>query len=74
LSLANREQALDDVAEQIEHSLILIGATAIEDQLQIGVPDCIETLSRAGIKLWVLTGDKVMAVALFILVIDSGKG
>ncbi|KAF8395789.1 hypothetical protein HHK36_019740 [Tetracentron sinense] len=38
---------------------MLIGCTAIEDKLQDGVPSCIETLSRAGIKIWVLTGDKM---------------
>ncbi|KAL8153941.1 hypothetical protein V2J09_011701, partial [Rumex salicifolius] len=47
------------VAELIERDLILIGSTAIEDKLQEGVPTCIETLSRAGIKIWVLTGDKM---------------
>ncbi|KAK7840839.1 phospholipid-transporting atpase 3 [Quercus suber] len=47
------------VAELIEKDLILIGCTAIEDKLQEGVPACIETLSRAGIKIWVLTGDKM---------------
>lgn len=47
------------VAELIEKDLVLIGSTAIEDKLQEGVPACIETLQRAGIKIWVLTGDKV---------------
>jgi len=47
------------VAELIEKELVLIGSTAIEDKLQEGVPECIETLSRAGIKIWVLTGDKL---------------
>lgn len=47
------------VAELIEKDLVLIGCTAIEDKLQEGVPSCIETLSRAGIKIWVLTGDKM---------------
>lgn len=47
------------VAELIETELIFIGSTAIEDKLQEGVPGCIETLSRAGIKIWVLTGDKI---------------
>lgn len=47
------------VAELIEKDLTLIGSTAIEDKLQEGVPNCIETLSRAGIKIWVLTGDKM---------------
>lgn len=47
------------VAELIEKDLVLIGCTAIEDKLQEGVPSCIETLSKAGIKIWVLTGDKM---------------
>ena len=47
------------VAEVIEKDLILIGSTSIEDKLQEGVSACIETLARAGIKLWVLTGDKM---------------
>ncbi|XP_017970758.1 PREDICTED: phospholipid-transporting ATPase 3 isoform X2 [Theobroma cacao] len=58
-SLRDREKKLDEVAELIEKDLVLIGATAIEDKLQEGVPNCIETLSRAGIKIWVLTGDKM---------------
>jgi magnesium-transporting ATPase (P-type) len=39
--------------------LILIGATAIEDRLQDGVPESIAQLAMAGIKIWVLTGDKL---------------
>ncbi|XP_073109854.1 phospholipid-transporting ATPase 3 isoform X1 [Elaeis guineensis] len=58
-SLRDREKKLDEVAELIEKDLVLIGCTAIEDKLQEGVPACIETLSRAGIKIWVLTGDKI---------------
>ncbi|XP_047319881.1 phospholipid-transporting ATPase 3-like [Impatiens glandulifera] len=58
-SLRDREKKLDEVAELIEKDLILIGCTAIEDKLQEGVPECIETLSKAGIKIWVLTGDKL---------------
>lgn len=50
---------LFQVSELIEKELILIGCTAIEDKLQEGVPACIETLARAGIKIWVLTGDKM---------------
>jgi len=36
-----------------------LSATAIEDKLQEGVPECVADLISAGIKLWVLTGDKV---------------
>ena len=38
--------------------MTLLGATAIEDKLQDGVPQTIANLGLAGIKLWVLTGDK----------------
>ncbi|CAN4124334.1 unnamed protein product [Withania somnifera] len=58
-SIREREKKLDEVSELIEKDLVLIGCTAIEDKLQEGVPACIETLSRAGIKIWVLTGDKL---------------
>jgi len=54
----NRAEELDKAAELIEHDLTLLGATAIEDKLQDGVPDTIATLQSAGIKIWVLTGDR----------------
>lgn len=39
--------------------MIVLGATAIEDKLQLGVPNTIEMLKKAGIKVWILTGDKI---------------
>lgn len=36
----------------------LLGASAVEDKLQDGVPQTIEQLAKADIKIWVLTGDK----------------
>ncbi|KAJ8129513.1 hypothetical protein O1611_g4118 [Lasiodiplodia mahajangana] len=58
-ALQDREEKLEEVADKIEQNLTLLGGTAIEDRLQDGVPDTIEVLGKAGIKLWVLTGDKV---------------
>uniref|UniRef100_A0A8C0YU89 Phospholipid-transporting ATPase n=1 Tax=Canis lupus familiaris TaxID=9615 RepID=A0A8C0YU89_CANLF len=58
LSLENREDKISDVYEEIEKDLMLLGATAIEDKLQDGVPETIATLNKAKIKIWVLTGDK----------------
>lgn len=58
LSLNNRSEALDDAAELIEKDLFLLGATAIEDKLQDGVPETISVLQDAGIRVWVLTGDR----------------
>ncbi|SCV04284.1 LAMI_0H14884g1_1 [Lachancea mirantina] len=58
-SLTEREEELEIVADSIERELVLLGGTAIEDRLQDGVPDAIALLADAGIKLWVLTGDKV---------------
>ncbi|ESP01821.1 hypothetical protein LOTGIDRAFT_225116 [Lottia gigantea] len=57
-SIQNRERKLEEAAELIESNLRLIGATAIEDKLQEGVPETIDTLAKADIKIWVLTGDK----------------
>lgn len=54
----NRAEELDKAAEIIERDFFLLGATAIEDKLQDGVPDTIHTLQEAGIKIWVLTGDR----------------
>lgn len=54
----NRADELDKAAEIIEHSFYLLGATAIEDRLQDGVPETIHTLQQANIKVWVLTGDR----------------
>lgn len=54
----NRAEELDKAAELIEREFTLLGATAIEDKLQDGVPDTIHTLQSAGIKIWVLTGDR----------------
>ncbi|KZS87356.1 phospholipid-translocating P-type ATPase [Sistotremastrum niveocremeum HHB9708] len=58
-AIKDRDEALDKANEQIEHSLHILGATALEDKLQEGVPEAIETLHQAGIKLWILTGDKL---------------
>ncbi|KAL3807091.1 hypothetical protein ACHAXA_002117 [Cyclostephanos tholiformis] len=57
-SIENRDKELTAVAGEIEQELHIVGATAIEDKLQDGVPETISNLEKAGIKLWVLTGDK----------------
>ncbi|XP_029437776.1 probable phospholipid-transporting ATPase IM isoform X2 [Rhinatrema bivittatum] len=57
-ALNNRDEMLSELYEEIENNLQLLGATAIEDKLQDGVPQTIETLTKANIKIWVLTGDK----------------
>ncbi|KAG2074889.1 Ca-transporting ATPase [Suillus decipiens] len=57
-TINGRADALDSAAELIEKDMVLLGATAIEDKLQDGVPDTIHTLQMAGIKIWVLTGDR----------------
>ncbi|KAK7261683.1 hypothetical protein RIF29_28000 [Crotalaria pallida] len=55
----DREAMLEHVSDIIERELILVGATAVEDKLQKGVPQCIDKLAQAGLKIWVLTGDKM---------------
>lgn len=56
---ADRDAMVDATADKIERDLILLGATAVEDKLQKGVPECIDKLAQAGIKIWILTGDKM---------------
>ena len=53
-----RDQRIEDAMNEAESQLILMGATAVEDKLQSGVPEAIETFLKAGIKVWILTGDK----------------
>ena len=53
-----RQRSLNALAEEIETDLVLLGISGIDDQLQYGVPETISSLKEAGIKLWVLTGDK----------------
>ncbi|XP_030775506.1 probable phospholipid-transporting ATPase VD isoform X3 [Rhinopithecus roxellana] len=57
-SIDNREELLLESAMRLENKLTLLGATGIEDRLQEGVPESIEALHKAGIKIWMLTGDK----------------
>jgi magnesium-transporting ATPase (P-type) len=57
-AVADRAQRLEEVALEYERDLELVGATAIEDKIQDGVPETIANLMQCGIKVWVLTGDK----------------
>jgi phospholipid-transporting ATPase len=57
--ILNKEKRIAEVAELVEVDLDLVGATAIEDRLQDRVPESIRHLREAGIKVWVLTGDKI---------------
>ncbi|PKA58527.1 Phospholipid-transporting ATPase 1 [Apostasia shenzhenica] len=57
-ALFGRGNLLKALAVSIESNLCILGASGIEDKLQQGVPEAIESLRLAGIKVWVLTGDK----------------
>ncbi|XP_032120913.1 phospholipid-transporting ATPase ID [Sapajus apella] len=58
LAQDSREDRLASIYEEVENNMMLLGATAIEDKLQQGVPETIALLTLANIKIWVLTGDK----------------
>lgn len=59
IAMQDREEQIEAVSSELEQELRLLGATAIEDKLQDGVPETIADLKRAGIKIWVATGDKL---------------
>jgi magnesium-transporting ATPase (P-type) len=44
--------------KDIEKDFDILGVTAMEDLLQDRVKDCIQDFRDAGIKVWMLTGDK----------------
>lgn len=83
--LVDREKHVNNVADEIECELTLIGSTAIEDKLQDNVADVISDIREAGIKFWVLTGDKIETAInigfscsvlddeMEIFIIDEGK-
>ncbi|EMR66572.1 putative phospholipid-transporting atpase 1 protein [Eutypa lata UCREL1] len=85
-SLVNRQDMIEAAGEMIEQCFDLVGATAIEDKLQAGVPETIDKLRRANIKIWMLTGDKretainiahsarICQPASDIFILDSTKG
>ncbi|KAI5868263.1 phospholipid-translocating P-type ATPase [Durotheca rogersii] len=85
-SLVDRQDMIEAAGELIEQSLDLVGATAIEDKLQVGVPETIDKLRRANIKIWMLTGDKretainiahsarICRPGSDIFILDSSKG
>lgn len=57
-SLEDREAKVSVVSAELEQHLEYIATTAVEDKLQDRVPETIKFMREAGIKLWVLTGDK----------------
>ena len=57
--MIEREKQINLVQKEIEVDFELIGATAIEDKLQDDVDLTIDLLKKAGIKIWMLTGDKI---------------
>ncbi|TRY92635.1 hypothetical protein DNTS_007692 [Danionella cerebrum] len=63
LALQDRDKKLAEAYDVIEKDFILLGATAVEDRLQDKAADTIESLHKAGIKVWVLTGDKMETAA-----------
>lgn len=60
IQLEQRNEAMAAVvAQYLEHDLELLGLTGVEDKLQDDVKSSLELLRNAGIKIWMLTGDKV---------------
>ena len=60
MSLQNRDASMARVIkDSLEHNLELLGVTGVEDKLQKDVKSSLELLRNAGIKIWMLTGDKV---------------
>ncbi|KAI6242235.1 Phospholipid-transporting ATPase [Aphelenchoides fujianensis] len=59
------DELMSESSKRIEQKLQLLGVTAIEDRLQAGVTEAIDDLRRAGILVWVLTGDNCAAIVCY---------
>lgn len=59
INIKKKENLIEKCYDYIEQELVLLGATVVEDKLQKKVPETIKHLRQAGIKIWVLTGDKI---------------
>lgn len=57
--LKHKSENMERLQDQLEVELEMVGCTAIEDKLQEDVGDTIQYIKRAGVKVWVLTGDKM---------------
>ena len=58
-NVENKQKLIERLYDIIENNLTLLGGTVVEDKLQDKVPETIKELRTAGIKIWVLTGDKL---------------
>jgi phospholipid-translocating ATPase len=65
-AVENRDEEIEKASEAVERELKIMGATALEDKLQEGVPEAIDMLHRAGIKLWILTGECFFCVFFWV--------
>eukprot|EP00094_Tigriopus_californicus_P003303 TCALIF_03178-PA protein Name:"Similar to ATP9B Probable phospholipid-transporting ATPase IIB (Bos taurus)" AED:0.14 eAED:0.14 QI:0/0.90/0.83/1/0.81/0.83/12/242/1157 len=59
LSVVNRSAQVAAVIESLERDMELLSVTGVEDKLQDNVRNTLEVLRNAGIKVWMLTGDKL---------------
>jgi phospholipid-transporting ATPase len=59
LNLDDKEEEVKKVTDKFENGVYLIGGTIVEDKLQDDVPETIRDLRLAGIKIWMITGDKI---------------
>ncbi len=57
--IKNRQEKVREVYSNFEARMTLIGATGVEDQLQDNVPETLQAFAKAGIHVWMLTGDKL---------------
>jgi len=58
-ALVNRQERIQKVIESLEVNMKFLGITGVEDKLQEDVLHTLENLRGAGIKVWMLTGDKI---------------
>ena len=59
IALSDRDKLINQIYDRIEQNFYILGATVVEDKLQDEVPETIKNFRLSGMKVWMLTGDKM---------------
>ena len=59
IALSDRDKLINEIYDKIEQNFYILGATVVEDKLQDEVPETIKNFRLSGMKVWMLTGDKM---------------
>ena len=58
-NVSHKESDINELYDEMENNFNILGSTAIEDELQDDVDVIINSMIKTGMRVWMLTGDKL---------------